>query len=87
MLQATRQLKAWGADPGAAPTGATYYDMIARDKEVVKLVLLLTGSIEGTTCHPATPWVTRSIGLTCNLVAMESCVAVAQLALWSSSNL
>ena len=26
----------------------TYYDLIARDKEVVKVVLLLTGSIEGT---------------------------------------
>lgn len=25
----------------------TYYDLIARDKEVVKSVLLLTGSVEG----------------------------------------
>lgn len=26
---------------------ATYYDLIAQDKEVVKSVLLLTGSVEG----------------------------------------
>ena len=32
---------------GEADGLTTYYDMIARDKEVVKMVLLLTGSIEG----------------------------------------
>ena len=34
----------WSGKAGAT----TYYDMIARDKEIVKVVLLLTGSIEGT---------------------------------------
>lgn len=33
---------------GAAQQPATYYELIARDKEVVKMVLLLTGSVEGT---------------------------------------
>jgi len=27
---------------------ATFYDMIAQDKEIVKVILLLTGSIQGT---------------------------------------
>lgn len=43
MLQASRQLKCWGMINGPA----TYYDLIAQDKEVVKSVLLLTGSVEG----------------------------------------
>lgn len=33
---------------GGKGSPATYYDMIARDKQIVKVVLLLTGSIEGT---------------------------------------
>lgn len=33
---------------GGKGSAATYYDMIARDKQIVKVVLLLTGSIEGT---------------------------------------
>eukprot|EP00882_Tetradesmus_deserticola_P029956 GHRQ01033598.1.p1 GENE.GHRQ01033598.1~~GHRQ01033598.1.p1 ORF type:complete len:173 (+),score=58.59 GHRQ01033598.1:276-794(+) len=43
ILQASRQLRCWGMINGPP----TYYDLIARDKEVVKSVLLLTGSIEG----------------------------------------
>lgn len=39
-----KQLQVWGGKSGAD----TYYDMIARDKQIVKVVLLLTGSIEGT---------------------------------------
>jgi hypothetical protein len=42
-LQASRQLRCWGMISGPP----TYYDLIARDKEVVKSVLLLTGSVEG----------------------------------------
>ncbi len=45
MIGCAKQLKVWGGEPGG-PT--SYYDMIARDKEIVKVVLLLTGSIEGT---------------------------------------
>lgn len=44
ILSCGKQLQVWGGKAGAA----TYYDMIARDKEIVKVVLLLTGSIEGT---------------------------------------
>lgn len=45
VLAAGRNLKVWGGDPKAAPT---YDCMIAQDKEIVKVVLLLAGSIEGT---------------------------------------
>ena len=45
MPQASKQLRCWGQAAGGA---ATYHEMIARDKEVVKAVLLLTGSVEGT---------------------------------------
>ncbi|KIZ06068.1 Dynein gamma chain, flagellar outer arm [Monoraphidium neglectum] len=41
---ASKKLRCWGQGPGGP---ATFHDMIARDKEVVKSVLLLTGSVEG----------------------------------------
>ncbi len=44
VLGCAKQLEVWG---GEADGLTTYYDMIARDREVVKMVLLLTGSIEG----------------------------------------
>lgn len=43
VLQSTRQLRMWGSDQPEA----TYYDLIAKDPDVVKVVLLLTGSLEG----------------------------------------
>lgn len=43
--QASKKLRCWG-QPAGGP--ATYHEMIAKDKEVVKAVLLLTGSVEGT---------------------------------------
>ncbi len=43
MLQCTKQLRMWGCDQAEA----TYYDLIAKDPDIVKVVLLLTGSIEG----------------------------------------
>lgn len=42
LLQASNRLRCWGMVNGPP----TYHDLIARDKEVVKSVLLLTGSIE-----------------------------------------
>lgn len=45
ILSCGKQLQVWGGGKAGA---TTYYDMIARDKEIVKVVLLLTGSIEGT---------------------------------------
>jgi hypothetical protein len=42
--QASKRLRCWG-QPAGGP--ATFHEMIARDKEVVKSVLLLTGSVEG----------------------------------------
>ena len=51
VLQCTRQLRAWGGGGGSGGGGsgaeATYYDTIAKDPDVVKVVLLLTGSLEG----------------------------------------
>ena len=44
VLGCAKMLRMWGRE-GDAP--ATFYDLIARDKEIVKVVLLLTGSIEG----------------------------------------
>jgi hypothetical protein len=44
ILSTSKKLRCWGMSNGPP----TYYDLIARDKEVVKVVLLLTGSIEGT---------------------------------------
>ena len=44
VLGCAKQLEVWG---GEADGLTTYYDMIAQDREVVKMVLLLTGSIEG----------------------------------------
>jgi hypothetical protein len=43
-LQTSKRLRCWGQPPGG-PTA--YHEMIAKDKEVVKSVLLLTGSVEG----------------------------------------
>lgn len=41
--QASRKLRCWGMPSGPL----TYYDLIARDKEVVRAVLLLAGCVEG----------------------------------------
>jgi len=41
VLQSSKLLSCWGMPGGPA----TYYDMIARDKEIVKIILLLTGSL------------------------------------------
>jgi hypothetical protein len=42
--QTSKRLTCWGHGPGGP---ATFHELIARDKEVVKSVLLLTGSVEG----------------------------------------
>lgn len=43
VLAVSKSLPCWGGKESAA----TYYELIAKDKEVVKAVLLLTGSVEG----------------------------------------
>ncbi len=45
VLECGKGLRVWGAE--AAASSQTYHDLILRDKEIVKLVLLLTGSVEG----------------------------------------
>eukprot|EP00854_Cymbomonas_tetramitiformis_P001067 gene1068-1616_t len=47
VLRCSVDIEMWGQDP-ARPKKHTFYDMITKDKEIVKVVLLLTGSIEGT---------------------------------------
>jgi hypothetical protein len=43
VLSTSRQLTCWGIQDGPA----SYHDLIAQDKEIVKSVLLLTGAVEG----------------------------------------
>eukprot|EP00898_Chlorokybus_atmophyticus_P005691 jgi/Chlat1/6122/Chrsp409S05665 len=49
VLRCSSELAAWGIDGINTTSGprGTFYDLIAADKEIVKSVLLLTGSIEG----------------------------------------
>ena len=46
ILRVSKQLIVWSS-PEDVAAGATIFDEIARDKEIVKVVLLLTGSVEG----------------------------------------
>jgi dynein heavy chain, axonemal len=50
VLRCSRSLLHWDQDTSENNTEkkATFYDMIAQDKEIVKVILLLTGSIQGT---------------------------------------
>lgn len=54
ILRCSKKLYAWGAERGETfakgvdDDRATYHDLIAREPEIVKTVLLLTGAIEGT---------------------------------------
>ncbi|PSC73956.1 flagellar outer dynein arm heavy chain gamma [Micractinium conductrix] len=43
VLQVAKQLRMWSAEDGEA----TYYDLLTQDPDIVKVVLLLTGSVEG----------------------------------------
>ncbi len=54
IIGTSRKLRCWGMPAGQGP--ASYYELIAKDKEVVRMVLLLTGTSEGTkqqVCWPA----------------------------------
>merc|ERR1719446_1787726 len=46
ILRSTKRLVSWGQDR-SADDAESFFDMLAAEKEVCKLVLLLTGSIEG----------------------------------------
>ncbi len=43
ILGCAKKLKSWGMAPGGP---ATFYDRIASDREIVKVVLLLTGELD-----------------------------------------
>ena len=47
VLRCSRALYNWEQNKDS-DTKATFYDLIACDKEIVKVILLLTGSIQGT---------------------------------------
>eukprot|EP00002_Diphylleia_rotans_P028875 TRINITY_DN5840_c0_g1_i3.p1 TRINITY_DN5840_c0_g1~~TRINITY_DN5840_c0_g1_i3.p1 ORF type:complete len:4482 (-),score=987.95 TRINITY_DN5840_c0_g1_i3:157-13602(-) len=47
ILKSTKYLKLWGQPIAGSSHLDTFYDLIARDKAVVRMILLLTGSIEG----------------------------------------
>jgi len=42
---AQKNLLSWDKQESSSDKKATFYDMIAQDKEIVKVILLLTGSI------------------------------------------
>lgn len=46
ILRTAKQLIVW-TTPEVRSSGVTIFDEIAKDKEIVKMVLLLTGSVEG----------------------------------------
>ena len=47
MLKCSKKLFNWEQSDKKAEK-ASFYEMIAQDKEIVKVILLLTGSIQGT---------------------------------------
>ena len=46
VLSAAKLLPAWGQEPGAA--AGTLYEALVREKDIVRMVLLLTGAITST---------------------------------------
>lgn len=48
MLRCSKDLFNWEQKNTDAEKKASFYEMIAKDKEIVKVILLLTGSIQGT---------------------------------------
>jgi dynein heavy chain len=48
VLRCSKALYNWDQSDKEQGQKATFYDMIAQDKEIVKVILLLTGSIQGT---------------------------------------
>lgn len=45
ILRCSKNLLSWDKSDPSSDKKATFYDMIAQDKEIVKVILLLTGSI------------------------------------------
>ena len=48
MLKCSKDVYNWGQNNIDEEERESFYKMIARDKEIVKVILLLTGSIQGT---------------------------------------
>lgn len=48
MLKCSKDVYNWGQSHLEEEDRESFYKMIARDKEIVKVILLLTGSIQGT---------------------------------------
>jgi len=48
MLKCSKDVYNWGQSHLEEEERESFYKMIARDKEIVKVILLLTGSIQGT---------------------------------------
>jgi dynein heavy chain len=51
VLKSTRQVQNWNQKDLPEDERKPFYTWIARDKEIVKVILLLTGSIQGTKNH------------------------------------
>jgi dynein heavy chain len=48
VLKSTKQVQNWNQKDQPEDEREPFYDWIAKDKEIVKVILLLTGSIQGT---------------------------------------
>ena len=48
VLKSTKQVQNWNQKDIPEDKREPFYDWIAKDKEIVKVILLLTGSIQGT---------------------------------------
>ena len=51
ILRATKKVYIWGQDRSNTKHLQSFHRQIAQDKEIVKIVLLLTGAVEGAKTH------------------------------------
>ena len=47
VLACSKNLPLWKSDPTVTVAGSSLYDLVTRDREVVRVVLLLAGAVEG----------------------------------------
>ena len=47
VLACSKNLPLWESDPTVTVAGSSLYDLVTRDREVVRVVLLLAGAVEG----------------------------------------
>ncbi len=53
IVQATKKIYIWGQDRENVKILQSFHSQILQDKEIVKIVMLLTGAVEGAKTHVA----------------------------------